>query len=70
MVNGHTLDHAEIPWELASLTSGPVLKELAQDQYRVDYYTAQKQHRWITLTNQDFHAMGKSQLGAIVANYC
>ena len=68
MVNGHVINHNAIPWGLASLTSGPVLKQIDQDQYRVDYFTAQKQHRWIKLVNQDFHAMGKSQLGAIVAN--
>lgn len=68
IVNGHTLNHAQIPWDLASLTSGPVLKQTGQDQYRVDYFNSQKQHRWIAINNQDFHAMGKSQLGAIVAN--
>jgi hypothetical protein len=69
MVNGHTLNHAAIPWDLASLIAGSQITELDQDQYRIDYTTPQKQKRWIKLVNQDFHAMGKTQLGAIVANH-
>lgn len=69
IVNGHTLDHAGIPWALASLTPDHKLTQLDQDQYRVDFVNTKNQARWITLT-QDFHAMGKQQLGAIVANPC
>jgi hypothetical protein len=43
------------------------LTQLDADSYRVDFLTPDKKARWITLT-QDFHAMGKQQLGAIVAN--
>lgn len=69
IVNGHTLNHAGIPWALASLTPEHKLTQLDQDSYRVDYINTENRARWITLT-QDFHAMGKQQLGEIVANPC
>jgi len=69
IVNGHTLDHAGIPWALASLTPEHRLTQLDQDQYRVDFVNAENKPRWVEL-KQDFHAMGKQQLGAIVANPC
>ena len=69
IVNGHTLNHADIPWALASITPDHKLTQLDQDQYRVDFVNGENKARWITLT-QDFHAMGKQQLGAIVANPC
>jgi hypothetical protein len=69
IVNGHTLTHAGIPWRLASLTPDHDLTQLAQDRYRVDFVNPEGRARWIEL-RQDFHAMGKQQLGAIVANPC
>jgi hypothetical protein len=69
MVNGHTLNHSGIPWKLASLTPEHRLTQLDKDRYRVDFVNSENQQRWITVT-QDFHAMGKQQLGAIVANPC
>lgn len=67
IINGHTLDHAGIPWALASLTPEHKLTQLNQDCYRVDFVNSENKARWISLT-QDFHAMGKQQLGAIIAN--
>jgi hypothetical protein len=67
--NGHTLQTTDIPWSLASLTPDHRLTQLDTDRYRVDFLTADKKPRWIEL-RQDFHAMGKQQLGAIVANPC
>jgi hypothetical protein len=67
VVNGHTLNHAGIPWQLASLTPEHQLKQIDQDQYRVDFVDTQGRRRWIEL-RQDFHAMGKQQLGAIIAS--
>ena len=69
IVNGHTLDHPGIPWALASLTPEHKLIQLDQDVYRVDFINTENKARWIEL-RQDFHAMGKQQLGAIVANSC
>jgi hypothetical protein len=69
IVNGHTLTHAGIPWNLASLTPEHKLTQIDQDRYRVDFVNTENKSRWIEL-RQDFHAMGKQQLGAIVANPC
>jgi hypothetical protein len=68
IVNGHTLDHAGIPWNLATVTHDQLLTQTDQDRYRVDFTTHDNQKKWIYLT-QDFHAMGKGQLGAIIDNY-
>jgi hypothetical protein len=65
--NGHTLQTTDIPWGLASLTPEHKLTQLETDCYRVDFVTSDKKPRWIELTS-DFHAMGKQQLGDIVAN--
>jgi hypothetical protein len=65
--NGHTLQTTDIPWSLASLTPDHQLTQIDQDRYRVDFFTSDNKPRWIELT-ADFHAMGKQQLGAIVAN--
>jgi hypothetical protein len=70
VVNGHTLDYDSIPWGLASLTPEHKLTQIDQDHYRVDFVTADNKPRWITIQNQDFHAMGKKHLGDIVANPC
>ena len=66
-LTGHTLQVDSIPGTLASLTPDHRLTQLDRDSYRVDFLTSDKKPRWITVT-QDFHAMGKQQLGAIVAN--
>jgi hypothetical protein len=65
MVNGHTLNHAEIPWGLATITHNQKLTQLDLDQYRVEFVTQDGKSKWIQLA-QDFHAMGKGQLGAII----
>jgi len=67
--DGHTLDHAAIPWSLATLTPEHKLTAVAPDQYRVDFINGKNQYRWINVA-QDFHAMGKTQLEAVVANHC
>ena len=69
IVNGHTLNHPGIPWALASLTPEPRLTQLDQDRYRIDFVNTENKPRWIEL-RQDFHAMGKQQLGEIVASPC
>jgi hypothetical protein len=69
VVNGHTLDHADMPWRLASLTPEHRLTQLDKDRYRVDFVNTENKSRWIEL-RQDFHAMGKQQLGDIVADPC
>jgi hypothetical protein len=68
MVNGHTVNHAEIPWDLASLTSGQTLEYIEQDCYKINFINAQKQLKWIRIHNQDFHAMGKRHLENLIAS--
>lgn len=68
IVNGHTLNHAGIPWALASLTPEHKLSQIDQDRYRVNFTNTEGRARWIEL-RQDFHAMGKQQLGDIVASH-
>jgi hypothetical protein len=70
VVNGHTLDHVGIPWDLASLTPDHQLKQLGPDHYRVNFVNSDLKPKWIELRGQDFHAMGKKTLGEIVANPC
>lgn len=65
--NGHTLKTTDIPWRLASVTPSHKLVRIDQDRYRVDYLTSDKKSKWIEIS-QDFHAMGKQQLGEIIAN--
>lgn len=67
VVNGHALNHSGMPWQLASLTPEHRLTQINPDTYRVDYVNRENQARWIEL-RQDFHAMGKQQLGEIVAS--
>ena len=66
--DGHWLDHAAIPWSLATLTPEHTVSRSAPDQYRVDFINSENQRRWVTIS-QDFHAMGKTQLEAIIANH-
>jgi hypothetical protein len=68
IVNGHTLDHIAIPWKLASITPSRSLIKLSLDEYRVDFLTHDQKSRYITISNQDFHSMGKRHLGDIVAS--
>ena len=68
IVNGHQLNHPEIPWPLVSVMPDHQLTELAEDHYCVRYTNSKNQLRRIELCNQDFHAMGKQHLGEIVAN--
>ena len=67
--DGHWLDHAAIPWSLATLTPEHTLTAETQDQYRVDFTNPKNQRRWISVA-QDFHAMGKTQLEAVIADHC
>ena len=70
VVYGHVLDYPLIPWALATVTPDHQLTRVGKDNYRVQYLTADGKSRWISLENHDFHAMGKKQLGDIVASDC
>ena len=66
MINGHCLDHAAIPWPLASLLPQCQVSQIKTDHYRVEYENQGRRY-WLQLEGQDFHAMGKRSLGDIVA---
>ena len=66
--DGHWLDHASIPWGLATLTPEHKLKKISTDRYRVDFVNSDNQQRWLEI-GQDFHAMGKTQLEAVIADH-
>jgi len=69
IVHGQTLEHPAVPWNLASVTPEHRLTQVTQDHYRVDYIDQDKKPRWITLQNQDFHAMGKQHLENIIETH-
>jgi hypothetical protein len=69
LVDGHTLSTPSIPWPLASVTPETKLTQVDADTYKIQYESADSKSKWMLLT-QDFHAMGKQALGAIVANPC
>jgi hypothetical protein len=66
IVNGQTLKHTSIPWDLASVTPEHTVTRTSKDCYRIDYVDQEKRVRWTTLRNQDFHAMGKKHLEKII----
>jgi hypothetical protein len=68
MVNGQTCDVPAIPWSMASVMPEYRLSQVSTDDYRVDFVNADRRPGWIKISGQDFHAMGKQQLGDIVAN--
>jgi hypothetical protein len=69
VVSGNTLSYTGISWDLASLTTAHQLTQTDLDSYRVDFVNPAGRKQYITINNQDFHAMGKQQLGAVVANH-
>ena len=66
IVNGQTLEHKSIPWNLASVTPEHTVTRTSKDCYRIDYVDRDKRPRWTTLHNQDFHVMGKCHLEKII----
>jgi len=64
--DGHWLDHAAIPWPLATLTPEHRLSKIQTDRYRVDFVNGMNQNKWISISH-DFHAMGKTQLETVIA---
>lgn len=67
IVNGHTLDHAQIPWSLVSVLPDHTIEQTGPDHYRINFVNSQGRPRWVDMRSQDFHAMGKRHLGDIVA---
>lgn len=68
LVNGHVTNVPDIPWSMATVMPEHKLARVDQDTYRVEFVAPDQRSRWTSLHQQDFHAMGKQQLGAIVAS--
>jgi hypothetical protein len=66
LANGHWTSGDHIPWTLASVIPGHELKADADaDTWRVDH-SVNGRARWLKISHQDFHAMGKSFLEAAI----
>jgi hypothetical protein len=70
IVSGHTLIVDEIPWNLASLMPDIKLTSTCLDSYNMTFLDQQKKVKTFEIHGLDFHAMGKKQLGEIIANPC
>jgi hypothetical protein len=68
MVNGHVTNHNSIPWNLATVLPGPKLTRLDEDVYQLNYLLADRNPKYITVAQQDFHVLGKFQLGEMIAD--
>lgn len=68
VLSGHTGHTNAIPWSLSTVLPDQQLSQVDLDSYRVEWQESSGARRWSMLTGKDFHAMGKGQLGAIVAN--
>lgn len=66
-VNGQFGDCGNIAWNLINAEPEHRLQQLGPDMFRIDF-ELNSQPRWITVSGQDFHAMNKQDLGAIIAN--
>lgn len=69
IVNGHVAYTGDIPWSLVSVLPQHRLVQTALDQYRLDFVDTQNRPKWIAIAGQDFHAMGKRDLEAIIGNF-
>ena len=67
VVSGHSLVTEDIPWHLPTVTPEHRLEQLEHDMWRV---TFQEKGRlqYLVLSGTDFHAMGKRDLGGIIAH--
>lgn len=66
LANGHWLGGDHIPWNLMSvLPNDKLLTDGDADTWRVNY-EANGRTRWVRMKDQDFHAMGKSFLEAVI----
>ena len=68
IVSGHTLQVDNIPFDLATILPGPTLKQLDTDYFEIGYTGQDQKSKTMAWHGMDFHAMGKKQLGDIIAN--
>ena len=68
IVSGHTLEVDTMPWPLASTLPEHTIQQLDQDYYSITYNDSEGKVKTVGMRGQDFHAMGKKQLEAIIEN--
>jgi hypothetical protein len=69
IVNGHVPYQGDIPWSLLSVMPNHQLCRVDQDKYTLQFVDKQKnQTKWVPMCNQDFHAMGKQNLEAMIGS--
>lgn len=68
IINGYQAQWPSVPWPLASIVPEHQLTQLNDDSFKVSYTSSEGRPRYVVITGQDFHAMGKKHLGDIVAN--
>jgi hypothetical protein len=67
-LHGHQGRWPSIPWKLASVVPDHELEYIDPDTFKVSYKTSNSMSKHVTISGQDFHAMGKKHLGDIVAS--
>lgn len=67
IVQGHTPYADAIPWSMPSIMPGDKLTEYSRDAYKVEFTAQNGRREYCCWANTDFHAMGKQDLGEIVA---
>jgi len=67
LTSGHSLVSQDLPWDLFSIMPEHDIKMLDDHAWQVGF-SDQGKSRYIVLRDVDFHAMGKRQLGDIIAN--
>lgn len=68
VINGHDETKVAIPWAMASVTNNCDLKQVDDTKFEV-YYEVEKKLKKITLSEIDFHSLGKKSLGKICETY-
>jgi len=66
IVNGHTPARNHLPWSLATVMPEHKLTQTGLDRYRVQFVRPDNKPAWLELVGQDFHAMGKQSLMALI----
>lgn len=67
-VTGHLGSWPEIPWQMTTVAEDCDLEMIDQDTFLIKYLDSQNRPRKARLHQQDFHAMNKQQLGAIIGS--
>lgn len=66
-VNGQLGAHPDIAWNLINVEPQHRLIQLANDKFKIEFVSTHGS-RYVTMDQQDFHAMNKQDLGVIIAS--